>query len=551
MSGIRGLFAVALAVWWSLGSFPAEKLAGPGEQWLRADQPPPNIVLIMADDLGFSDLGCYGSEVPTPHLDQLAQRGLRYTQFYNTARCWPTRGSLLSGYYAQQIRRDALPAVPGGAQGARPAWARLLPEQLRARGYRSYHSGKWHIDGPRLKAGFDRSYSIEDHDRLFVPKQHLVDDKPVPAATADDRYYVTTAIADYAIEHLRQHAQDQPSQPFFSYVAFTAPHFPLKAPAAEIARFLRQYDQGWDEVRQLRYERQRQAGLVRTPLAAAERDVGPPYPFPDALKKLGPGEVNRPLPWTELTAEQRQFQATKMAIHAAMIACMDREIGRIIEQIKAMNAWENTLVLFLSDNGASAEIMVRGDGHDPAAAPGSEASFLCLGPGWSSAANTPFRRHKTWVHEGGIATPLIAHWPRGITTAGELRHAPGHVIDVVPTVLELANIKPAANLPGKSLVSTFAQDRAIARDYLWWLHEGNRALRVGDWKLVSLKNSDSWELYDLATDRAEQNNLASHRPDKVAELEAIWNNARDRFTHDATQDGLAPSKPANKKKNSQ
>ncbi|MFM7845833.1 MAG: sulfatase-like hydrolase/transferase, partial [Planctomycetota bacterium] len=430
-----------------------------------------------------------------------------------------------------------------------PAWARLLPELLRARNYRSYHSGKWHIDGPRLKAGFDRSYSIEDHDRLFVPKQHLVDDQPLPAATADDRYYVTTAIADYAIDHLRQHAKDQPNQPFFSYVAFTAPHFPLKAPAAEIARFLHQYDQGWDEVRQQRYARQREAGLIRTPLAALEREVGPPYPFPNALQKLGPGEVNLTLPWKELTAEQQQFQATKMAIHAAMIACMDREIGRIIEQIKAMNAWENTLVLFLSDNGASAEIMVRGDGHDSAAAPGSEASFLCLGPGWSSAANTPFRRHKTWVHEGGIATPLIAHWPRGIKTTGELRHVPGHVIDVVPTVLELAGIEPAANLPGKSLVPTLAEDRPIARDYLWWLHEGNRALRKGDWKLVALKNSDAWELYDLATDRAEQRNLAAQMPDKVAELQALWNSARDRFTQDATRDGLVkPSQPSSKKK---
>ena len=533
MSSRRWLSCVAGLVLFVAGLGPE---GPPRSVW--AEQTPPNIVLIMADDLGFADLGCYGSEVRTPHLDQLAERGLRYTQFYNTARCWPTRGSLLSGYYPQQIRRDALPGISSGGQGIRPAWAHLLPEILRQRGYRSYHSGKWHIDGPRLKAGFDASYSIEDHDRLFFPKQHLLDDKRLPAVTTEDRYYVTEAIADFAIAQLRQHAAEKSGQPFFSYVAFTAPHFPLKAPPEDIARYLGKYDRGWDQVRQERYDRQRSLGIVRTALATSEREVGPPYAFPADIEKLGPGEVNLTLPWTELSEEQRKFQATKMAIHAAMIERMDHEIGRIIEQIKRMNAWENTLLLFLSDNGASAEIMVRGDGHDGMAPPGSEASFLCLGPGWSSAANTPFRRHKTWVHEGGISTPLIAHWPSGIRDAGKLRHSPGHVIDVVPTVLELAGITPDWRLPGKSLVPTFGEDRTIAREYLWWMHEGHRAIRVGDWKLVSLKNSEKWELYDLSTDRAEQIDLAEKMPQKVADLRSLWQAARDGFLCDATPDGV-------------
>ena len=232
-----------------------------------------------------------------------------------------------------------------------------------------------------------------------------------------------------------------------------------------------------------------------------ERQIGPPYDLPADLKLLGPGEVNRPVPWIALTDQQRSFQAMKMALHAAMIERLDREIGRVIEQLRAMNALENTLILFLSDNGASAEIMVRDDGHDPRAPAGSAATHLCLGPGWSTVANTPFRRHKTWVHEGGIATPLILHWPRGIAARGDLRHVPGHVIDLVPTILELARARrftnvggvPVPEAPGTSLVSSFARDGAVRHADLWWEHEGNRAIRVGDWKLVAARGQD-WEL---------------------------------------------------------
>ena len=502
----------------------------------------PNIVFILADDLGWSDLGCYGSEIETPNLDALAAGGLRFTQFYNTARCWPTRGALLTGYYAQQIHRDKLPTVAGGVQGVRPRWARLLPEYLKAGGYRSYHSGKWHIDGKVLAGGFDRSLDMRNQGNFFTAKGNSIDDVPVTVPEDEKGYYATIATADHAIDCLKDHGANHREKPFFHYLAFIAPHFPLHALPEDIAKYRDKYLAGWDKLRAARFARQQEVKLVTTTLSTLERDVGPPYAFPDAIAKLGPGEVNRPLPWSELTDEQRRFQATKMAIHAAMVDRMDREIGRVIAQLKAMNALDNTLICFASDNGASAEIMVRNGGHDPAAPPGSAASYLCLGPGFSSACNTPFRRHKTWTHEGGIATPLIVHWPAGIAARGELRHTPGHVIDFVPTALELAGIQkpqewsgePIPQAPGRSLVPAFAKDVTIPRDSLWWLHDGHRALRVGDWKLVAAKG-DAWELYDLKTDRAEQHNLAPKSPDKVQELAALWQAQTESFTALAQQ----------------
>lgn len=506
----------------------------------------PNIVVILADDLGFSDLGCYGGEIATPNLDSLAASGLRFTQFYNTARCWPTRAALLTGYYAQQVRRDALPGVPSGGRGVRPFWARLLPDALRPLGYRSYHSGKWHIDGMPLAGGFDRSYYLEDTGRYFSPRVHYLDDRKLPPVEPGSDYYTTTAIADRAIAQLADHRRQHADRPFFQYVAFTAPHFPLHALPEDIARYRDRYRAGWEVLRAERYERLRQLGIVSCPLSEVERDVGPPYHFPAALEKLGAGEINRPLPWGELTEAQRELQATKMALHAAMVDRLDREIGRIIEQLRSMEAFDNTLICFLSDNGASAEIMVRDDGHDSSAAAGSAATHFCLGPGWSTVANTPFRRHKTWLHEGGISTPFIVHWPRGIRAAGELRHNVGHVIDVVPTLLAAAGGarletwqgEPVPPPPGKSLLSVFATDGSVSHDDLWWLHEGNRAIRVGDWKLVAAGKQSPWELYDLSVDRGESHNLAAEQPERARSLERLWNDRLEEFRELATR-GLA------------
>jgi arylsulfatase len=496
----------------------------------------PNIVFILADDLGYSDLGCYGSEIATPNLDSLANNGLRFTQFYNTARCWPTRSALMSGYYAQQIHRDALPEVGGGGQGVRQKWAPLLPHFLKPVGYRSYHSGKWHIDGPMLEGGFDRSLDMKNQGNFFTAKGNSIDDVPVTPPADEKGYYATIATADHAIECLKDHATHHAAKPFFHYIPFIAPHFPLHALPQDIAKYRDKYLDGWDKLREARFARLKKMGITNTGLSVLEREVGPPYAFPDAIEKLGQGEVNRPLPWSDLTEEQRRFQATKMAIHAAMIDRMDQEIGRILVQLKAMGAFENTIIFFASDNGASAEIMVRNGGHDPTAPPGSAASYLCLGPGFSSAANTPHRRHKTWVHEGGISTPLVVHWPAGIAAKGELRTTSAHVIDFVPTVLDLLDVEkpkmwkgePIPEAPGKSLVPAFTMDGSIARESLWWLHEGNKAIRVGDWKLVAAQG-DAWALYDLQTDRAEQHDLSVKMPEKAKELADLWQKQTDAF----------------------
>ena len=510
---------------------------------LLADEAPrPNILLILADDLGYSDLGCYGGEIATPNLDSIAENGLRFTQFYNTARCWPTRGSLMTGYYAQQIRRDTLPNLPSGGGGKRPDWAVLLPKLLKPAGYRSYHTGKWHIDGMPVANGFDHSYYLKDQGRFFNPKRHWKDDVVLPPVEKGTEYYATTALADHVVETLQQHSQQHRDSPFFHYLAFAAPHFPLHALPEDIAQYKDAYTQGWGSIRAKRWRRMREMGLFDdktvTRLSQVERNLGPPYHFPDAFEILGNGETNKPQPWNSLSDQQKEFQADKMAIHAAMIHRMDIEIGRVFDQIKKMGQWENTLVIFLSDNGASAEIMVRDDGHDRALPAGSAGTYLCLGPGWSTTCNTPFRRHKTWTHEGGISTPLLVSWPKGIEARGELRRNPGHVVDIVPTLLELANAKTLAEAPpapGKSLTTVFQKDDSLEHDPIWWFHDGHKAIRAGDWKAVA-PVGEPWELYNLANNRDESVDLALPQANKLKELVSLWNQRMDEFTALASQD---------------
>jgi arylsulfatase len=519
--------------------------------------PRPNLVVILADDMGFSDAGCYGGEIGTPNLDRLAAEGLRFTQFYNTARCWPSRAAILTGYYAQQVRRDRLPGVPSGTSGVRPPWARLLPALLKPLGYRTYHSGKWHVDGKVLAGGFDHSYSLNDHDRHFNPRQHTLDDRPLPAVKPGDGYYSATAIAQHALDMLAEHQSQHRSEPFFLYLAFTSPHFPLQAPPEDIALYRDRYRAGWDTLRAERYARMKEQGLVNCALSRLDPDMIPAWNFSEKklLDQIGPGEVTRAVAWESLTAEQKEFQPTKMAIHAAMVHRMDTEIGRVVDQLRAMRVLEDTVILFLSDNGASAEEIIRGDQHDRTAPPGSGRTFLSIGPGWSSAANTPFRLHKSWVHEGGITTPLIVHWPRGLTSRSELRHNPGHLVDLAPTLLELAggkfpdsfDGKPLPPAPGKSLVPVFARDGSVSHDYFWWYHEDNRAVRVGDWKLVSAGKASPWELYDLRTDRCEMKDLARQQPERVGELEKVWQTHLDAFRALAMQD-LPRKTPAPEKK---
>jgi arylsulfatase A-like enzyme len=518
---------------------------------LFAAAPRPNILLILADDLGYSDLGCYGGEIRTPNLDRLAEKGLRFTQFYNTGRCWPTRAALLTGYYAQQVRRDKLPGV---SRGNRPDWALLLPRMLGPAGYRCYHTGKWHIDGLPVENGFDRSYYLKDQGRFFNPTRHSLDDKALPPVAKNSGFYATIALADHVIECLQDHAEKHAGQPFFHYLAFAAPHFPLHALPEDIARYKGVYEEGWERIRAKRWARMQAMKIQAGTLSKVEAGLGPPYAFPDHLAQLGPGEVNRPDPWDSLTEEQQAFQAGKMAIHAAMIDRMDREIGRVLKQLDAMGQGENTLVLFLSDNGASAEIMVRDDGHDPNAPMGSAATYLCLGPGWSTACNTPFRKHKTWTHEGGNCTPLIACWPKGIAAQGELRHTVGHVIDVAPTLLELTGAarpervkgQPVPASPGRSLVQTLAGDGPILHDDLWWYHDEHKALRKGDWKLVSSKG-EPWQLYHLGRDRTETRDLAESMPEKVQELAKRWDERAAEFKVLALQGAAEKARKPRKK----
>ena len=503
-------------------------LFGGNKQILASDDnaAKPNVLIILADDLGFSDLGCYGGEIETPNLDKLAANGLRFTQFYNTGRCWPTRAALMTGYYAQQIRRDKIEGYPASQRGNRPKWAALISQRLKQSGYRCYLSGKWHIDGQPLQNGFDRSYRVADHGRFFSPKTTMLDDKPLPPVARGSGYYTTTAIADRAIEFLDQHFEEHSSKPFFQFLTFTAPHFPLHALPEDIAKYKGKYDAGWDQIKQERFKRIEAIGIVSGSLSETERTVGPPYHRPKDLETLGPEEVNRPVPWSSLNSDQKKFQAAKMEIHAAMVDRMDQEIGRVIERLKIAGELDNTLIMFLSDNGASAEIMVRDDGHDRDAPKGSADSHLCLGPGWSTAANTPFRKHKTWVHEGGIRTPFILHWPNGVTVKNELRKTPCHVVDIAPTLLDLVGKlsveKPfEPKFPGESLIRTFEQDTTRKNKKLWWSHEGNRAVRVGDWKLVKAKGQD-WELFNLSVDPTETNNLADIEVERKNILAGQW-----------------------------
>lgn len=515
-----------------------------GESVASADEPRrPNVVILLADDLGYSDLGCYGGEIQTPQLDRLAREGLQFTQFYNTARCWPTRAALLTGFYPQQTRRDRLEGIPSGGSGRRPEWATLLPQRLKELGYRSYHSGKWHVDGTPLTGGFDHAYSLDDHDRFFGPKNHSEDGRGLPTPKPEDGYYATTAIAEHAIRCLKDHSEQHRERPFFSYVAFTAPHFPLQAKPEDIERYRQRYLAGWDQLREERWQRMEGLELNAGGLSPIDRQQGSTYPQKDALGKLGSRELERAVAWDSLPAEVREFQALKMAVHAAMVDRMDQEIGRIVEQLRAMGELERTLLVFLSDNGASAEMMVRGDGHDQALPAGSAGTFLSLGPGWSSLANTPFRKHKTWVHEGGISTPLVVHWPAGLKSKGERRSAPGHVIDLVPTILDAAGVKPensaamgGPQLPGRSLLPVFERDQSELHASLWWEHEGNRAFREGNWKIVAAGKSNPWELYDLSKDRAELHDLAAEQPDRVRRMKAAWQTRLDEFREQASRD---------------
>jgi len=507
----------------------------------------PNIIFIMADDMGYSDAGCYGGEIKTPNLDRLAENGLRFTSFYSTARCWPSRTALITGYYPQQTNTDPL-----NNKTTLPSFVRPLPAYLKPYGYRCYHSGKWHVrPAPEevLTVGqFDRSYHVRNYDQKFDSGKNLLDDQPLQGVPPGS--FEATEVASRALEFLQEHRAKTPEQPFFLYLAFIDPHFPLQAPAADIAKYRERYKAGWDTIREERYARISAMGLVTGSLPERRPEFENAWGWSTAKMKaaIGPGETAANPFWKDLTAEEKAFQAEKMAIHAAMVDRMDQEIGRVVAWLEQAGQLNNTLIMFASDNGASSEMMVRGGGHDRNAAPGSAGSYLCLGPGWACTANAPFRYSKGYVHEGGVSSPFIVSWPAGIKDRGALRRTQGHMIDIVPTLAALVGgipdgLRPAdaPPLPGINLLPAFAADVNILRDELFFSHIGNLAISKDGWKAVKVKGGD-WELYRQTEDRTETHNLAAQYPERLNAMTQRWEELNAAFEKQAADGSQGSSK---------
>jgi arylsulfatase A-like enzyme len=505
----------------------------------------PNIVFILADDMGHSDPGCFGAEIiKTPNIDALAADGLRFTNFYNTGRCWPTRTCLLSGYYPHQVLSDPVYGVDYDHADVQPVTERWLPSILKEHGYHCYHSGKWHIfrrvpeylEMTHLEVGFERSYRTEDG-RHLRPRHLWEDGKEIALPDeGDSGYEASVAIVDHAIQYLQEHKRKNGEEPFFEYIAFIAPHFPLQAMQEDIDIYRERFSMGWDEIRRLRTENRKELGFEVHPVHPLEPERFAPWNLTpeELIAQIDSSETGRAIPWNELTADQQEFQAMKMAIHAAMITRMDREIGRYLEALKELGYSENTIIFFCSDNGASTEMMNRADRHTIGSVPGSADSYLCLGPGWSTAANTPFRLHKTWVHEGGIASPMVVHWSAGIRETNSFRNIPAHMVDMAPTILDLAGIDPGElnerfKAPGISLVPFLGKDIVNERPPLFFHHEKKKALRDGNWKVTTIEENGPWELYDLSGDRGETDNLSMQYPEKLNELTARWDSIRNQI----------------------
>jgi arylsulfatase A-like enzyme len=498
---------------------------------LRARPKRPNIVLIMADDMGFSDIGCYGSEIATPNLDRLARGGVRFTQFYNNARCCPTRASLLTGLYPHQagighmMGDYKLPAYRGNLGRN----AVTIAEALRPAGYHTLMAGKWHVtpvgdqyrDNWPLQRGFEHYYgTIMGGGSYYAPASLQRDNVAVTPGTGD--FYYTDAIGENAARMAGEYARK--SEPFFLYTAFTSPHWPLHARPEDIARYRDRYRAGWDKLREERHRKQLELGIVERRWPVTDRDKQVPA-------------------WDD--EKNKEWQIRRMAVYAAQVDAMDRNIGRILASIEQAGAMQNTLVMFLSDNGGCAEELRIGaqaqhipvttrdgrplrPGNDPSLPPGPEDTYASYGIGWANASNTPFRLYKHWVHEGGISTPLVAHWPEGIRKQGLITPQYGHIIDLMATCVDAAGaVYPSRHqgnaitpLEGRSLLPILSGGKRPAPE-LYWEHEGNRATRQGKWKLVSRFNTP-WELYDMKAGRTETADLAARQPQMAARLQAKW-----------------------------
>jgi arylsulfatase len=525
----------------------------------------PNIILIMSDDMGYSDLGCYGGEIATPNLDGLAREGVRFTQFYNTARCCPTRAALLTGLYPHQAGIGHMMNDRGleGYRGDLNRRSITIAEALKPAGYRAYMVGKWHVtkavvpaseaekhNWPRQR-GFDRFYgTIHGAGSFFDPNSLTRDNTPIsPYADPEYRppeFYYTDAINDHAARFVADHARDHPGQPFFMYVAHTAPHWPLHAKPADLAKYRGRYDAGYDAIRAARVAKMKQLGLIDPRWETAPQKGGA---------------------WADV--RDREFELRCMEVYAAMIDCLDQGIGRLVAELKRTGQFEQTLLLFFQDNGGCAEGMGRQATNaaprhraaqpslPPLAAdylqpdmipkqtrdgypvrqgygvlPGAADTYHAYGEAWANVSNTPFREYKHWVHEGGISTPLVAHWPAGIPRSRHhaLEAQPAHLIDLMATCVDLAGVSYPQErdgerlhpLEGVSLRPALA-GRPLGRPApIFFEHEGNRAVRDGLWKLVAKGPAGAWELYDLAADRPEAHDLAGRQPERVQSLVAQW-----------------------------
>ncbi len=473
----------------------------------------PNIVLIMADDLGFSDLGCYGAEIRTPHLDQLAKDGLRFSQFYNTAKCHSSRVSLLTGLYCDQAGSNSL------SRGA------TIAEVLGAAGYSTAMSGKWHLSRNPVDFGFDHYWGHLSGATNFFTGDNTFrlgrEDWDVPTTLNDKPFYATTAITDFALEFVDDMTQKK--DPFLLYVAYNAPHYPLQAPREEVARYKGLYDAGWDKVRQDRYKKQLRSGLFPSDYRLSPR----------------PGHVPA---WDSLSPEDQEWEARRMEVFAAMVDVVDQNIGRLVTHLKEKKVWDNTLFLFCSDNGACPFERTRGRELEP----WDPKSYWCYDVGWAHVGNTPFRLYKQNQHEGGISSPLIAHWPAGLdlesghsaanadptlspSPLGPITHQPGHLIDFMATFLELGKAtypRQVGNrtidpLQGKSLLPILRGRQREGHASLYQHFGTDRALREGDWKVVAAKGG-RWELYNLGEDRTELNDLRQKHPDRAKRMIKEW-----------------------------
>jgi arylsulfatase A-like enzyme len=498
----------------------------------------PNIVLIMVDDMGFSDLGSYGGEIETPHLDALAAGGVRFSQFYNSARCCPTRASLLTGLHPHETGVGHMTEEPGtktpperppAYQGYLNRNCVTIAEVLKDAGYATLMAGKWHLgqhekDRWPLQRGFDRFYGCLSGATLhFTPEEPrgiTEGNDPVREleSTTGRPYYTTDAFTDHAIRFIREENEADATKPFFLYLAYTAPHWPIQAHEEDIAKYRGKYQLGWDQLREQRYKRQLELGLI-----------DPKWPLPPRDPQL-PG-------WESIAEDKRDEMDLRMAIYAAMIDRVDQNIGKLVASLKEQNLYENTLFVFLSDNGACHEMGILGNFNVRDIEERNSKWNIAYGTAWANASNTPFRLYKSFAHEGGSATPFFAHWPKGIKKRDEWFEQPGQIIDLMPTFLELAGARYPAErdgrrilpLQGISLRPAFDGGRLERVKPLFQEHENHGFVRDGDWKLVGRGvappgglREERWQLYNLAEDRTELNNLAQRHPEKVRELSGRW-----------------------------